>query len=141
MALYYTLSVVYRKNCVEKIEKRHQKTNPLCVHYKCLLRLSEFKKTKKRQKLLAHFSDKEYAVVNDACKRNMRYATLSGQKVTRIYDFRHSHVSILANEGINIQEIAPRRLGHSKIGETWNTYAHLYPREEEKVVDILNKLS
>ncbi|MCL2821480.1 MAG: tyrosine-type recombinase/integrase, partial [Oscillospiraceae bacterium] len=58
----------------------------------------------------------------------------------KIHGFRHSHVSLLANEGINIQEIA-RRLGHAKVEETWNTYSHLYPREEEKAVDILNKIA
>jgi integrase len=72
--------------------------------------------------------------------RNVLYATLSGQKNIRIHDFRHSHVSVLANEGINIQEIA-RRLGHAKIEMTWNTYSHLYPREEERAVDILNQIA
>jgi len=72
--------------------------------------------------------------------KNSFYASLSGQKRIRIHDFRHSHVSVLANEGINIQEIA-RRLGHAKVELTWNTYSHLYPREQEKAVDILNKIA
>lgn len=71
--------------------------------------------------------------------RNRHYAKLAGVKHIRIHDFRHSHASLLANEGINIQEIA-RRLGHSKIEITWNTYSHLYPREEERAVKILNKI-
>lgn len=71
--------------------------------------------------------------------RNRHYAKLAGLKTIRIHDFRHSHASLLANEGINIQEIA-RRLGHSKIEMTWNTYSHLYPREEERAVNILNKI-
>ena len=57
----------------------------------------------------------------------------------RIHDFRHSHASLLANEGINIQEIA-RRLGHSDVKMTWNTYSHLYPREEERALKILNEI-
>lgn len=73
-------------------------------------------------------------------KYNELYAKLAGIKKIRIHDFRHSHASLLANEGINIQEIA-RRLGHSKIEITWNTYSHLYPREEERAVNILNKIS
>ena len=36
------------------------------------------------------------------------------------------HSCELANEGINIQKIA-RRLGHSKIEITWNTYSYLGP--------------
>jgi integrase len=73
------------------------------------------------------------------CNKNIRYAKLSGQKKIRVHDFRHSHVSVLANEGINIQEIA-RRLGHSKVEMTWNTYSHLYPREQEKAVSVLNEI-
>ena len=57
----------------------------------------------------------------------------------RIHDFRHSHASLLANAGINIQEVA-RRLGHSKIEITWNIYSHLYPRENEKAMKVLNKV-
>lgn len=72
--------------------------------------------------------------------RNRKYAKLAELKTIRIHDFRHSHVSLLANEGINIQEIA-RRLGHARVEETWNTYSHLYPREEEKAVDILNRIA
>lgn len=70
---------------------------------------------------------------------NRRYAEAAGLSRIRIHDFRHSHASLLANEGINIQEIA-RRLGHAKIEMTWNTYAHLYPRESERSLSVLNKV-
>ncbi len=71
--------------------------------------------------------------------RNKYYAELAGIKKIRIHDFRHSHASLLANNGINIQEIA-RRLGHSNIEITWNIYSHLYPRESERAIEILNKI-
>jgi len=71
--------------------------------------------------------------------RNRAIAKQAGLHRIRIHDFRHSHASLLANEGINIQEIA-RRLGHSKIEITWNIYSHLYPREEERAVNVLNKV-
>ena len=70
-------------------------------------------------------------------KRNTQYANAAGLPHIRIHDFRHTHASLLVNEGINIQEIA-RRLGHSKVEQTWNTYSHLYPREEERAVAILD---
>lgn len=70
--------------------------------------------------------------------RNKNYAAAAGLKVIRIHDYRHSHASLLANNGINIQEIA-RRLGHANVEMTWNTYSHLYPQEEERAVQILNK--
>ena len=72
-------------------------------------------------------------------KMNAKFAKTAGVKQIRIHDFRHSHATLLANEGINIQEIA-RRLGHSDVTMTWNTYSHLYPREEERAVKILNKI-
>lgn len=70
---------------------------------------------------------------------NIDWAKAAGLEPIRIHDFRHSHASLLANEGINIQEIA-RRLGHSNVQITWHTYAHLYPREEERAVVVLNRV-
>ena len=72
-------------------------------------------------------------------KRNRAFAEAAGLPRIRVHDFRHSHVSLLANEGINIQEVA-RRLGHANVQETWKTYCHLYPREEERAVEVLNKI-
>ena len=71
--------------------------------------------------------------------RNKEYARLARKKKIKIHEIRHSQASVLANEGINIQEAA-RLLGHAKIEETLRTYAHLYPREEERAVQILNKI-
>ena len=70
---------------------------------------------------------------------NILFAKTAGLSKIRIHDFRHSHASLLCNEGINIQEIA-RRLGHSNVQTTWNTYSHLYPRENERAISILNTI-
>lgn len=98
------------------------------------------------KKVVPKFSDDMYICggerpIRDTSleKTNKKFADLAGVKRIRIHDFRHSHASLLANEGINIQEIA-RRLGHSNISMTWNTYSHLYPREEERAVKILNTI-
>lgn len=71
--------------------------------------------------------------------RNRLYANEAGLPHIRVHDFRHTHASLLVNEGINIQEIA-RRLGHANVQMTWNTYSHLYPREEERALAILNNV-
>lgn len=71
--------------------------------------------------------------------KNRAWASAAGLPRIRVHDFRHSHASLLANEGINIQEIA-RRLGHSDVNVTWKIYAHLYPREEERALKILDKI-
>ena len=101
---------------------------------------------KERQKRLGNFSEDNRILGDEKCvrdtsiqNRNNLYSTLAGIKRIRIHDFRHSHASLLANMGINIQEIA-RRLGHAKIEITWNTYSHLYPREEEKAITVLNEV-
>lgn len=70
-------------------------------------------------------------------KRNVEFSQLAGVKTIRIHNLRHSHASLLANEGINIQEVV-RRLGHSDVE---NTYSHLYPREEERAVAIIDKIT
>lgn len=71
--------------------------------------------------------------------KNIKSAVAAALPILRIHDFRHTHASVLINEGINIQEIA-RRLGHSDTSITWKVYAHLYPREEERAVKILENL-
>ena len=72
-------------------------------------------------------------------KRNKKYQTIAELHHIRIHDFRHTHASLLINENVNIQEIA-RRLGHDDVQVTLRTYAHLYPREEEKAISILDKI-
>lgn len=70
---------------------------------------------------------------------NETFAELAGVKVIRIHDFRHSHASLLANKGISIHEIA-RRLGHSDIKMTLQTYSHLYPSETERALSVLREV-
>lgn len=79
--------------------------------------------------------------IRDTTVQNMsaKFSKAAGVKHIRIHDFRHSHASLLANEGINIQEVA-RRLGHSNVEITLKTYAHLYPRESERAIGILNTI-
>ena len=69
-----------------------------------------------------------------------KFASIANVKRIRIHDFRHSHASLLANNGINIQEIA-KRLGHANISITLRTYAHLYPKESERALTVLNAVT
>ena len=71
--------------------------------------------------------------------KNIEISKAAGVPTLRIHDFRHTHATILINEGISAQEIA-RRLGHSSVTTTLKVYAHLYPREEQRAINILNKL-
>lgn len=107
--------------------------------------LNEHKKLQKQ--LFKNFNENYRVCGGERCLRdttiekyNTNIATAVGLPHIRIHDYRHSHASLLANNGINIQEIA-RRLGHSNISMTWNTYSHLYPREEERALEILNTIT
>ena len=70
---------------------------------------------------------------------NRKFAELAGLPHIRIHDFRHSHATLLVNENVNIKEVA-RRLGHSDVSMTWNTYAHLYPKAEDQALNVLDRV-
>lgn len=61
----------------------------------------------------------------------------SGVKRIRVHDLRHSHASMLIELGFSPLEIA-NRLGHEKVETTLNTYAHLYPNKQTKLVERLD---
>lgn len=65
----------------------------------------------------------------NACKK-------AGVKEIRIHDFRHTHASYLISKGVSIVAVA-KRLGHSNIEQTLNTYAHLMQDEDLKTIDVL----
>ena len=104
------------------------------------------KHQKQIQKTLPRFSDDFRVCGAGSClsdtaisNKNIEFAEKAKLEKIRVHDFRHSHASLLVNNGINIQEVA-RRLGHAKIEITWNTYSHLYPREEERAIKILESI-
>ena len=70
------------------------------------------------------------------CDNNCRCANIN--KNIRIHDFRHSFASMCIFKNIPI-EIISEYLGHESISTTLNTYAHLYPNSQDKLVEMLNK--
>lgn len=73
-------------------------------------------------------------------RKKDNYCKEAGVKKIRIHDFRHSHVSLLISKGVPITAIS-KRLGHSNIEMTFNTYAHLIPEDEIKTINVLDDLS
>lgn len=65
-----------------------------------------------------------------------RDATL---KKIRIHDFRHSHASLLINQGEDYL-VVKERLGHASITTTIDTYSHLYPSKQKDLADKLDDL-
>ena len=72
--------------------------------------------------------------------RFRRYTTLAGLPRIRVHDLRHSHASLLIEQGFS--PIAIRdRLGHEDIQTTLNTYGHLYPNKQEEISAKLQELA
>lgn len=67
-----------------------------------------------------------------ACKKaNLRSITL--------HQFRHSHATLLVNNNILINEVS-RRLGHSDVSVTLNTYVHTDLSQEKRVCNTLDSM-
>ena len=64
----------------------------------------------------------------------------TGVKRIRIHDIRHSHASLLINQGCDALILADR-LGHEKISTTLNTYSHLFPHKQQELVSNLEQLA
>ena len=61
------------------------------------------------------------------------------RKRLRIHDLRHSHASLLINNGVDILLIS-KRLGHSNTAMTLNVYSHLYPNKEFETIELINNI-
>ena len=61
----------------------------------------------------------------------------TGVKKLHLHCLRHSHASFLISQGESIVMVS-KRLGHGSIEQTLNTYSHLMPNEENKMVSKLN---
>ena len=60
----------------------------------------------------------------------------TGVKSIRIHDLRHSHISLLIDQGFSVVGIADR-VGHESIDITYN-YAHLFPSKQTEMADKLD---
>jgi len=57
----------------------------------------------------------------------------------RLHDLRHSHATLLLEDGMDINAVK-QRLGHSSAAFTLDTYGHVTPRMQRAVVDSLDRL-
>ena len=63
----------------------------------------------------------------------------SGVKQIRIHDLRHSHASILLNNGVNVLAVS-KRLGHANVTQTLDTYAHLMQETDEAMLKTIETI-
>jgi integrase len=57
----------------------------------------------------------------------------------RLHDLRHTHATLLFNEGKNVKMMS-ERLGHSAVGITLAVYAHLAPDAQEEAASSIDGL-
>ena len=60
-------------------------------------------------------------------------------KKIRIHDLRHSHASLLINQGEDYL-VVKERLGHASITTTIDTYSHLYPSKQKSLANKLDDI-
>ena len=65
--------------------------------------------------------------------------TDSGVRTIRTHDIRHSHVSLLINAGFSALDIADR-VGHESVSTTLDVYSHLFPDQQQILIDRLEEL-
>ena len=80
----------------------------------------------------------------ETCRNKMgyyirTYAKNAGVKRIRIHDLRHSHASLLINEGVQ-PNIVQQRLGHENIETTLRTYSHMYPNKQYELASFINTM-
>jgi len=55
------------------------------------------------------------------------------------HSLRHTNISLLISEGISLQQIS-KRVGHSSITMTYNTYGHLYDKDKIETAKRINDI-
>ena len=68
------------------------------------------------------------------------YCKLANVKQIKIHEFRHSHAIYLFQNHIPVDEIQ-QRLGHSSMSTTTDIYLKYLPRNEKRVIQLLNSIS
>ena len=67
-------------------------------------------------------------------------ANAAGLPHIRVHDLRHSHASLLIEQGFS-PLVIKERLGHENIQTTLDTYSHLYPTKQSEIAERLEMLS
>ncbi len=63
-----------------------------------------------------------------------RLVQLAGVPLIRIHDLRHTHVTLALQAGANTKAVS-EAIGHSEIGITLGTYAHVMPEQRTEVAE------
>lgn len=69
-----------------------------------------------------------------------RGADAAGLPHIRVHDMRHSHASLLIEQGFS-PLVIKERLGHENIETTLNIYSHLYPTKQSEIAERLQAIA
>lgn len=72
-------------------------------------------------------------------RRKEKACKLANIKKIKLHEFRHSHATLLLHKKIIINEIS-KRLGHSDVSITLNTYTHTNEEQEKRVIKTLSSI-
>ena len=67
------------------------------------------------------------------------WCTLGNVSRIRVHDLRHSCASLLIHKGVSIVAVS-KRLGHTSIEQTLNTYSHMLPDDQKMILETLENL-
>ncbi|HJV45854.1 MAG TPA: tyrosine-type recombinase/integrase [Bacillota bacterium] len=72
-------------------------------------------------------------------KNYLKDVERSGLPRIRFHDLRHTHATILIEQGVN-PKVIQERLGHKKIHVTLDTYSHVLPSMQQEAADKLDNV-
>lgn len=68
-----------------------------------------------------------------------RAADEAGITRIKVHDLRHSFITLLINNDVNIKTISAL-VGHANTKMTWDVYGHLYPEKENQAISKLDEI-
>jgi len=72
-------------------------------------------------------------------RHKLKACEIANIRPITLHQFRHSHATLLVNNNILINEVS-KRLGHSDVSITLNTYVHTDLSQEKRVYNTLNSM-
>lgn len=134
MKINKTLTRYKKKNIIST--PKTQKSNRTI-----LLNNITIKAIEKLREMNYYNSDNDFIVLSNANTIYSRLKTIEKKfNFTNfsIHTFRHSHATYLFSKGVNILLIS-KRLGHSNVSTTLNTYTHILEDMESQLIQALEK--
>ena len=80
-----------------------------------------------------------FGISNPLSNNTIQYAFKRMGLDCRLHDLRHSHATMLIQNGVPINVVS-RRLGHSTVEMILKVYTHVFEESQNQAVNVLNKL-